>query len=134
MSKVILNALRFIETSTHLKILAIEINFLLNIDFKSGCAMQNGLDNLGNSCAENLEVIKDTGQEIPIHMSSVPSDVMSCATDKTIKINGLNNELKMLCSNSMTNGLDGVHGLDKNSYCSKTSKPTTYHDVDNEPE
>ena len=49
--------------------------------------MQNGLDNLGNSCAENLEVIKDTGQEIPIHMSSVPSDVMSCAADKTIKIN-----------------------------------------------
>ena len=101
---------------------------------KSGCAMQNGLDNLGNSCAENLEVIKDTGQEIPIHMSSVPSDVMSCATDKTIKINGLNNELKMLCSNSMTNGLDGVHGLDKNSHSLKTSKPTTSHGVDNEPE
>ena len=96
--------------------------------------MQNGLDNLGNSCGENSEVIKDTGQEIPIHMSSVPSDVMSCATDKTIKINGLNNEVKMLCSNSMTNGLDAVHGLDKNSHCSKTSKPKTSHDVDNEPE
>ena len=96
--------------------------------------MQNGLDNSGNSCRGNSEVIKDTGQEISIHMSSVSSDVMSCATDKTIKINGLNNEVKMLCSNSMTNGLDGVHGLDKNSYCSKTSKPTTSHDVDNEPE
>ena len=96
--------------------------------------MQNGLDNSGNSCTANSEAIKDTGQEISIHMSSVSSDVMSCATDKTIKIDGLNNEVKMLCSNSMTNGLDVVHGLDKNSHCSKTSKPTTYHDVDNEPE
>ena len=96
--------------------------------------MQNGLDNLGNSCGANLEVIKDTGQDISIHLSSVASDVLSCATDKTIKINGLNNELKMLCSNSMTNGSDGVHGLDKNSHCSRTSKPTTSHDVDNEPE
>ena len=96
--------------------------------------MQNGYDNSGYSCGANSEVIKATGQEISIHLSSVPSGVMSCATDKTIKINGLNNEVKLLCSNRMTNGLDEVHGLDKNSHCSKTSKPTTSHDVDNEPE
>ena len=96
--------------------------------------MQNGLNNSGNSCGANSDVIKDTGQEISIHLSSMPRDVMSCDTDKTIKINGLNNEVKMLYSNRMTNGLDGVHGLDKNSHCSKTSKPTTSHDVDNEPE
>ena len=78
--------------------------------------MRNGLDNSGHSCGANSEVIKDAGQEISIHLSSVPSGVLSCATDKTIKINGLKNEVKMLCSNSMTNGLDGVLGLDKNSH------------------
>ena len=96
--------------------------------------MRNGLDNSGHSCGANSEVIKDAGQEISIHLSSVPSGVLSCATDKTIKINGLNNEVKIFCSNSMTNGLDGVHGLDKNSHSLKTSKPTTSHGVDNEPE
>lgn len=96
--------------------------------------MQNGLDNSENSCGASLEVIKDTGQERSIHLSSVHSGVMSCATAKTIKINCLNNEVKILCSNSMTNGLDEVHGLDKNSHCLKTSKPPTSHDVDNEPE